>query len=278
MQLTRKALADSDPLVRIGALDMLEAAPARDLWPVISPLLADPVRGVRIRTAALLADMPTQGLSAEDRARLESATQEFVAAQELNADRPEARAMLGSFYARRGETEKAEAEYKSALRLSPAYGPAAANLADLYRAQKRDAEAEAVLRRGLDASPLDAGLHHALGLALVRLKRNDEALTELARASELEPLRTRYAYVYAVALNGNGRRDEAIEVLKDNFVKHPEDRDTLGALVAFLRDAGDKAAALGYAEMLLRLEPNNAELGSLVETLRQEAGPNLPRP
>lgn len=270
--LTRKALTDTDPMVRIGALEMLEAAPARDLWPIISPLLADPVRGVRIRAASLLADMPVQGLSAEDRAKLESATQEFVAAQELNADRPEARAMLGSFYARRGETERAEAEYKAALRLSPAYGPAAANLADLYRRLKRDADAEAVLRQGLAASPQDAGLHHALGLALVRLQRGDEALAELARAAELEPSRTRYAYVYAVALEGNGKRDEAIEVLMDNLAKHPEDRDTLGALIAFNRDAGDAAAALRYAEQLGRLEPGNQEVQSLLETLRSESG------
>ena len=36
----------------------------------------------------------------------------FIAAQALNADRPEARATLGSFYARRGETAEAEAEYQ----------------------------------------------------------------------------------------------------------------------------------------------------------------------
>jgi predicted CXXCH cytochrome family protein len=270
--LARKGLADPDPMVRIGALDMLEAVPARDLWPVISTLLADPVRGVRIRAASLLADMPVQGLSAQDRAKLASATQEFIAAQELNADRPEARAMLGGFYTRRGEAEKAEAEYKAALRLSPAYGPASANLADLYRAQKRDAEAEAVLRQGLEASPQDAGLHHALGLALVRLKRNDAALAELAKAAELEPRRARYAYVYAVALEGNGQRNEAIEVLKDSLAKHPEDRDTLGALIGFSRDAGDKDAALGYAEQLARLEPNNEELKTVIETLRRESG------
>jgi predicted CXXCH cytochrome family protein len=276
--LVRKGLADPDPMVRLGTLEMLETAPPRDLWRLVSPLLADPVRGVRIRTALLLAGMPADSLSAEDRKKLDNATQEFIAAQELNADRPEARAMLGGFYLRRGEMEKAEAEYKAGLRLSPAYGPASANLADLYRAQKRDADAEAVLRQGLEASPGDAGLHHALGLALVRLKRNDEALAEFAKAVELEPGRARYAYVYAVALDGNGKRDEAVKVLKDNLGKHPEDRDTLSALIGFSRDAGDTGAALGYAEQLARLEPNNEDLRNLVETLRSEAAPAPPQP
>ena len=185
--------------------------------------------------------------------------------------------MLGNFYASRGEPDKAEAEYRAALRLSPAYGPASANLADLYRAQQRDAEAEAVLRQGLQASPSDAGLHHALGLALVRLKRAGEALAELAKAAELEPARARYAYVYAVALDGNGKREEAIAVLKDNLAKHPEDRDTLAALVGFSRDAGDKGAALRYAEELARFEPNNEELRTLIETLRNENAATPPQ-
>ena len=177
---------------------------------------------------------------------------------------------LGGFYARQGQASAAEAEYKAALRLSPAFGPAAANLADLYRQLGRDADAESVLRQAIQASPKDAGLHHALGLTLVRLKRQDEALAELARAAELEPDRARYPYVYAVALDASGRRADAIQALKDNLARHPGDRDTLSALVSFNRDAGDVTAALTYAEQLAKIEPNNAELKTLIETLRTQ--------
>ena len=45
--LARDGLSDPDPMVRIGALDMLENAPANQIWPLVSPLLSDPVRGVR---------------------------------------------------------------------------------------------------------------------------------------------------------------------------------------------------------------------------------------
>ena len=105
----------------------------------------------------------------------------------------------------------------------------------------------------------------------MRLKRQDEALSELARAAELEPDRSRYAYVYAVGLDSVGRRADAIQALKDNLARHPSDRDTLSALVSFNRDAGDNAAALTYAEQLGKVEPNNAELKSLIEALRREA-------
>jgi predicted CXXCH cytochrome family protein len=270
--LAQKGLADPDPMVRIGALDMLDGVSSDQAWPIVSPLLSDPIRGVRLKATSLLAGVPSDRLSDTDRERFDQAAKEFIAAQALNADRPEARAALGNFYARRGETSEAETEFKAALRLSPVYGPASANLADLYRQLGRDADAESVLRKAIEASPQDAGLHHALGLTLVRLKRHDDALGELARAAELEPDRARYAYVYALALDSNGRRGDAIQALKDNFTKHPNDRDTLSALIGYSREQGDIAGALHYAEQLARIEPDNTELKALIETLHRQTG------
>ena len=254
INLARAGLSDPDPMMRIGAFDMLQRVPANQLWPLVSPLLSDSNRGVRIRAAALLAALPTASQPAADREHFERAAAEFVAAQRLNADRPEARAALGNFYARRSLTAEAESEYQAALRLSPQYAPAAINFADLYRQLGRDGEGESVLRTAIEASPRDAGLHHALGLALTRLKRADEAIAELRRAAELEPDRARYAYVYAVALHSAGRGEEAMRALKENLVHHPGDRDTLLALVSFSRDAGDVAAAGGEPQQNTRVE------------------------
>jgi predicted CXXCH cytochrome family protein len=270
INLARSNLSDSDPMVRIGALDMLENLPASQIWPLVSPLLSDDNRGVRIRAVALLAAVPTTSQPAADRERFEHAAAEFVAAQRFNADRPEARATLGNFYARRGNTTEAETEYRAALRLSPQFAPAAINLADLYRNLSRDGEGEAVLRAALDTSPQDAGLHHALGLALTRQKRPDEALAQLRRAAELDPDRARYAYVYAVALHSSGRREEAMTVLKASLARHPGDRDTLLALISFSRDAGDLRTALEHAERLARFTPGDPNLAALIETLRNQ--------
>jgi predicted CXXCH cytochrome family protein len=268
VNLVRAELSDPDPMVRIGALDMLERVPANQLWPLVSPLLSDSNRGVRIRAALLLAAVPTASQPPADRERFDHAAGEFVAAQRLNADRPEARSALANFYARRSLAAEAEAEYRAALQLSPQFVPAAINLADLYRQLKREGDGESVLRTAVAASPADAGLHHALGLALTRIKRTDEAIAELRRAAELEPGRARYVYVYAVALNSAGRGDNAIAVLKEALARHPEDRDILLALATFSRDAGNLASALEYAERLARLAPADPDIGNLVQTLR----------
>jgi predicted CXXCH cytochrome family protein len=268
IDLARKGLADPDPMVRIGALDMLDGLPGDRLWPVVAPLLSDPSRGVRIRAVSVLAAVPTANQPAADRAAFERVADEFIAAQQFNADRPESRATLGNFYVRRGLTGEAENEYKAALRLSPQYAPAAINLADLYRQLGRDHEGEAVLRTAIGSSSQDAGLHYALGLTLTRERRPDDALAEFRIATRLEPERSRYAYVYAVALHSSGHDDDAMKVLKGNLARHPDDRDTLLALVTFSRDVGDVATALQYAEQLSRIVPNDRNLARLTDELR----------
>jgi predicted CXXCH cytochrome family protein len=268
VELARKGLNDPDPMVRIGALDMLDGLPGDRIWSLVSPLLSDSSGGVRIKAVSVLASVPTANQPVSDRAAFERAATELVAAQRLNADRPEARAALGSFYARRGLTGDAENEYKAALRLSSQYAPAAINLADLYRQLGRDRDGEVLLRTAIASSRQDAGLHHALGLTLTREKRPNDALNEFRTAAELEPDRSRYAYVYAVALHSSGRADEAIRILKENLARHPNDSDTLLALVTFSRDAGDIAAALEYAEQLSRITPDDRNLTRLTDDLR----------
>jgi predicted CXXCH cytochrome family protein len=268
IELARRGLTDPDPMVRIGALDMLDGLPGNRIWPLVSPLLSDPSLGVRIRSVSVLATVSTADQPASDRAAFDRAAAEFIAAQRLNADRPEARSTLGNFYRSRGRAGDAESEYVAALRLSSQYTPAAINLADLYRQLGRDSDAENVLRTAIGSSRPDAGLHHALGLTLIREKRPDDALAEFRAASELEPDRSRYAYVYAIALHSSGRSDDSIKTLKENLARHPEDRDTLLALITFNRDAGEINTALDYAEQLSRIAPGDRDVARVADDLR----------
>jgi Flp pilus assembly protein TadD len=89
----------------------------------------------------------------------------------------------------------------------------------------------------------------------------------LRRAAELQPERGRYAYVLAVALHSAGHPDEAMTVLKENLARHPNDRDTLVALIGFDRDAGNFAEALQYAKQLAAISPNDRDLAALISDL-----------
>jgi tetratricopeptide (TPR) repeat protein len=269
----RASLTDPDPMVRIGALDMLQDLPLAQRWSIASPLLMDPVHGVRIRAVSTLSDVSPARLSEIDRGRFDRAAEEFIAAQNSNADRPEARTTLGAFYARRGRSSAAEAEYKAALRLSPQFTGASINLADLYRQTGRETDAEKVLRNAIEISPNDGGLHHALGLSLVRLKRLDDALVELGRAASLDRLNARYAYIYGVALHSAGRLQEAIGYLKESATAHPGNVDIAMAIAGFSREAGDTVTALQYAELAAKIAPEDPAIRNMIDELRRQVPP-----
>ena len=157
------------------------------------------------------------------------------------------------------------------MKLSPQYPTAAINLADLYRQLGRDSDGERALRDALVVAPRDAGLHHVLGLTMTRLKRPDDALAEFRRAAELEPGELRYQYVYAIALHSIGRAPEAIALLKDALKNHPATPEILSALISFSRldrmaSMLDRAAALGYAEQLAVIAPDDRNSAMLMES------------
>lgn len=63
-----------------------------------------------------------------------------------------------------------------------------------------------------------------------------------------------------------------LAVLKEALKRHPRDRDILSALVSFSRTAGDAGAALGYAERLAVLTPEDRNLAALIGELKRQTG------
>jgi len=244
----RAAVVDDSALVRRAAARALSNSDGSASASILAPLLSDPVRAVRIEAAEVLAGIPVDTFPMEVGAAFSRATDEYIAAQQLNADRPEAHLNLGLLYARENHLDKAEAELKTALSLDPAFAPAAVNLADLYRAQDRDGTGERILEDAINLDPNDASLQYALGLLMVRQKRNSQALDLLAAAARIDPGNARYVYVYAVALNDAGQTSAAIETLETSIKAHPYDRDSLAALVTFWDRAGNPAKARTYAQ------------------------------
>jgi len=263
----RAGLADPDPMVRIGALRGLAAQPADVQIEWAAPLLADPLRAVRLEATGLLT--PLQGMLAPQYQRAwQSAAAEYVDTQLAVAERPEAGVNLGTFFAARGDVPRAEASFRRALATDPDLVPARVNLADLYRQVGRDAEGRVVLEQGLARAPDNAALTFTLGLLLVRQQQPDEALAMLARATTLDPGNARYAYVHGVALNSLGQVGAALDALGDARDRFPGDFDIAWAFATILRDAGRADDAIRIATEMLEIYPENRELAELVETLK----------
>ena len=249
----RDGARDASPLVRRAAARALPDTDPHADPGAAALLLNDPVRAVRIEAAEALAGVPADALPGNSAAALERTTAEYVAAQELNADRPEAHINLASLFATEKRFADAKRELTTALALDPSLAPAAVNLADLDRELGHEAEGERVLREAIVRSPNDASLQHALGLLLVREGHGQEALEHLAAAAQLDPADARFAYVYAVALNDAGQNGKALDVLEADVVRHPYDCDALAALVGFYRSAGNPEKAAAYSKRLAEL-------------------------
>jgi len=248
------AVLDSSPLIRRATTTAVTSADANVAANILSPLLIDPLRAVRIEAAAVLAGTTNDILPATAATELAKSIDEYVLAQRLSADRPEAHLNLGLLYAKESRFNDAETELKTALSLDSSFAPAAVNLADLDRELGHEDEGESILRAAIARSPSDASLQDALGLSLVRQGRGRDAIADLAIAARLDPANARFNYVYAVALNDAGERDKAIETLKKVLLDHPYDRDILAALVSFDRDARNPNESLKYAARLRELQ------------------------
>jgi tetratricopeptide (TPR) repeat protein len=249
-EVARAALDDADALVRRAAAHALAEADPRLRAQLLPPRLDDPVRAVRIEAAAATAGVPDELLSSAERDARARATAELIAAAELNGDRPDGHLDLAILYARQARPEGAESELRRALAIDPAFVPAAVNLVDLYRTIGRDDEAEPILREALRHAPENPALLHALGLVMVRQKRVRESLDWLEAAARLGAENPRFGYVYAVALHDAGQPREALRGLEAVLRRRPYDRDTLAALVAFYREAGDPRAAQPFVARL----------------------------
>jgi predicted CXXCH cytochrome family protein len=266
----RAALADPDPIVRLGAVRALPAAPSAAIQKDVATRLTDPVRAVRTEAARALAGVDPQILAAEQRAALSAALLELVAGETVSADRPETHLNLGLLDLRQRQLDQADAEYRTALRLDPKFVPAMVNLADLDRVRGLDQQGAEMLRKAVELEPGNADAHYALGLLLVRQHTYPAALAELRRTTELAPDNTRFVYTYAIALNSTGSHDEALALLRRAHTNFPASMDLLSALLSLSRDDGDVVSALQYARELWRLHPGDVQLALLIRDLERQ--------
>ncbi len=269
-EVLQSALSDSSPLVRFAALGVLDALPPENRYQFASALLNDPVRLVRVEAAITSAPALRDRLDPSQRKNLQAAINEYLQAQNFDADRPESYLNIGIMYSQSGGMIDAEKAYRHAVALDPDFGPAYTNLADLYRAQGMDTFAAKVLAEGIGKLPEDATLYHALGLLQARGQQMNSALESLRKAAELQPETARYTYVYGVALNSSGDTDKALQVLEQGYARHSRNREIIFMLASIKRDQGNKEEARQWAQKLLAINPADQSALQFIEMLTDQ--------
>lgn len=226
------SLASPDPLVRAGAVSALGNLAVQQRLARLQPLLADPVKSVRMAVAQQLSGLPLASAPPAIQGTLGALFDEYRQSLEYNADMPESLNSLALFHAAQGDIAAAEDTLLRARRVSPRYLPIMLNLADLHRARGRDDLGEALLDEAVAAYPDSGEASHMLGLLYVRTGRTTASVPLFEKATRLAPGNAQFALVHGLALVETGRRTEGVRVLEAAARRFPADAQIRQALAA----------------------------------------------
>ncbi|MCL1037214.1 tetratricopeptide repeat protein [Shewanella submarina] len=203
-------LAHPEPLLRTAAANLGYLLSQQQRDKLLTPLLADKVKAVRIAAARSLGmDINTSGGA------------ELSRVNQISSWRGEGRLNQALQLLANGRWQQAIPELRSSISTDPYFPPAYINLADIYRATRQDDKAAATFSGGLQHNPDSADLHYGYGLHLIRQKEYIKAETHLQQAYRLTPVNSQYLYVYLMALDHNGKVGDAVGYLQEYLDRYP---------------------------------------------------------
>ncbi|WP_295902504.1 tetratricopeptide repeat protein [uncultured Vibrio sp.] len=201
-----RGLKDESPLIREAAIIGADPYPLEYRWRLVSPLLVDDVKMVRITAAsALLKDLDNldrlPSVERQDKEALMAVSGELISHLSKQASH-EATLLLADVYRWTKQYENAQDAYQALLKEMPENPQVWLSSADNYRAQGLDRDAVSLLDRAIKRLPANASLHFSKSLALVRLDQKEMAATESHLAATLANNNSYYWYINGVLQEG----------------------------------------------------------------------------
>lgn len=236
LTLISNGLKSPDGEVREAAVRALStmAAP-QQVGQLLTPLLRDPLRAVRLAAIWELAQQPPEARQNLTPAFWQQLLGEYEQVQLQLLERGEGNMNLAGLYQLTGRSAQVEARLRTALQRDPDFLPALVSLAQLLE-QSHPQEAAQLLEQAIQRNPQEALLYHSKGLSLVRQGDYQDAISAFAKADALEPLNPQYGYVLAIALHDSGSPDKAIAQLQAMLKRQPQNRNARMALVNYAQE------------------------------------------
>jgi predicted CXXCH cytochrome family protein len=263
-----QALAHRDPMVRYQALRSLRFYPVQQWYSKALPLLADPVKAVRIAAADLLIEQG-DSLEASSLPAFNQGKQELNAFLLMQSMFPTGRMMMGDLQSRLRNYAEAEQDYLVALKMDSLLVPARMNLATLYDLIGQPQKALDQLKIAAMLEPANAEVQYYLALAYVAVNEWDAAVKcfGLATATTTNP---RVFYNYGLLLQQLKRDGEAEKIYRRGLALDPENRDLNYVLALFYYQRQRSAEALPYALRLMQQSPQDPNVQQLVQALQAD--------
>ena len=209
-----------------------------------------------------------KGIQLAEEGQLRAAAEEHEAALATDPKLVQAHVNLIRLYAQLGQPEKAEERYRAAVAIDPNLAELHYNYGVLLVGQGRSAEASEAFRKAVELHPAHTEAQYNLGYLLMTSGKLEEAARHYRVALEGRPQHRAAHFNLARILVQQGGFQEAIAHLEQTLA--PEDEETprctyaLGAAWAragnreqalkYMREAREKATALGQAELLGSIE------------------------
>ncbi|MDN3683037.1 hypothetical protein QWZ04_22280 [Vibrio tapetis subsp. quintayensis] len=244
-----------DPSARIREAAIVAAKPYQleHRWRLVSPLLIDEDRIVRITAAAnLVRDYST--LDEMQQGKIQNALTELESYLEVQPDEA-SQLLLADVYRWQTLWDKASELYHQVLSDDQRNVQAWLNLADNYRGQGKDKQAINVLDQAMMIVPSNAALHYSKSLALVRLEAKAQAAKEIQIAADMAVNNSYYWY-----LNGVLQEEFDIDISTASFEKA-------------YKISGDPVQLYAVCDMYIRYD--NTKADQCLEELAKIAPPTV---
>jgi len=253
-------LNDEEPMLRyFSALNLDNLLPQDQKTKLLTPLLYDPVRSVRIAAFSSLAGVPMEMMSEKDSVQYVKVNKEFITGLNVRADFPGGQMEREKYNDKLGNTELAEKAYLRAIQLDDRYNMARMNLANLYYSQKKFKKCEDLFNKVIEQEPDFGQAYYSMGLLLAEQNRMEEAASYLGNASKLIDYNDRVIYNYGLILQKSGKIKEAEDAFKEGIKKFPGSESNLYAFSYLLIQQERWSEATIYLKNLTEIAPDNQQ-------------------
>lgn len=241
-QLASRLLDDQDPQVRTAATMTMQAAPLRQRIELVTPLLQDPIRSVRIEAARVLADLGRDAFTGTDLQRRDKGIEQYQRGLQEQGDLAMSHMGLALLSERQRNPGSAIQNYRNAIAVQPDVTGPRTNLAALY---------EQLSRQVQPGSP-----QHSNTLREIQQLRAGE-LKLLARDAELANESAPIQYRYGLALYLGGQLEEALSAMERACLLEPRGEEFRMGLTLLLERLGKQQAAIESVDRLIQMAPAN---------------------
>jgi tetratricopeptide (TPR) repeat protein len=251
----------------------LQGPDARELARLLTPLLYDPVKAVRLEAARRLAEQGGAHLGSEQIPVFNTVVKEYEEAMLYAADFAASRHNLGNLYTALKKPRQAMTHYEAALNIDHQFYPAKVNLAMLVHQQGDVTRAEGLLREVTSQHTGLPDVHYSLALLLAEKQDYQQAVIHMRKAALGIPGRARIHYNLGLLLQRLNRDDEAETALKRALELAPSDFDFLYALAEFYLKRSRFSQAELVVNQMIQLYPQRRIGHEMKKVIQQGSSP-----